>query len=104
MKHILSIDTGAKAIIVSDSRRSCINDNKTFIPMLEETLHEVDVRNVTADKGYDSEVNHKFAHRNAGVNFIIPLRYEVSLDRTTGFYHRKLKRNSPLRSIINEAR
>ena len=37
MKHILSIDTDSQAIIVSESRRSCINDNITFRPMLKKT-------------------------------------------------------------------
>ena len=96
MKHILSADTNVQAIIVSDSRRSCINDNKTFRPILESTCDEVDVNNATADKGYDSEENHRFAHKEMHVNSVIPLRHEVPLDKTTGFYRRKLKRHFPL--------
>ncbi len=45
--------------------------------------------------GYKNKVE-RFAHRNAGANSIIPLRYEVPLNRTTGFYRRKLKMNFPL--------
>jgi len=91
MKHILSADTDGQAIIVSDSRCSCINDNKTFGPILKRTCDEVDVNNVTADKGYDSEENHRFARREMGTNSVIPLRYEVPLNKTTGFYRRRLK-------------
>ncbi len=95
MKHILSIDSDSQAIVVSESRRFCINDNITFRPMLKKTKDIIDVDNATADKGYDSEGNHRFAHREAGANSVIPLRYEVPLRRTTGFYRRKLRRNFP---------
>ena len=95
MKHILSIDTDSQAIIVSESRRSCINDSITFRPMLTKTKDIIDVDNATADKGYDSEENHRFAHKKIGANSVIPLRYEVPLHRTTGFYRRKLRRNFP---------
>ena len=95
MKHILSIDSDSQAIIVSESRRSCINDNITFRPILKKTKDIIDVDNATADKGYDSEENHKFAHKEIGANSVIPLRYEVPLRRTTGFYRRKLRRNFP---------
>ncbi len=95
MKHILSIDSGSQAIIVSDSRRSCINDNITFRPILQKTKDIIDVDNATADKGYDSEENHRFAHKEICANSVIPLRYEVPLRRTTGFYRRKLRRSFP---------
>ena len=95
MKHILSIDSDSQAIIVSESRRSCINDNITFKPILQKTKDIIDIDNATADKGYDSEENHRFAHREIGANSVIPLRYEVPLRRTTGFYRRKLRRNFP---------
>ncbi len=44
---------------------------------------------------YDSEENHRFAHKEICANSVIPLRYEVPLCRTTGFYRRKLRRNFP---------
>lgn len=37
MKHILSIDIDTQAIIVSKSRRSYVNDSKTFKPVLKKT-------------------------------------------------------------------
>lgn len=95
MKHILSIDSDSQAIIISESRRSYINDNITFRPILKKTKAIIDVGNATADKGYDSEENHRFAHKEIGANSVIPLRYEVPLRRTTGFYRRKLRRNFP---------
>ncbi len=53
------------------------------------------LNNATADKGYDSEENHRFAHREIGANSIIPLRWDIPLSRTKGFYRRKLRRNFP---------
>ncbi len=94
-KDILSIDSDSQAIIVSESRRPCINDNITFRPTLKKTKDIIDVDNATDDKGYDSEENHRFAHREVGANSVIPLRYEVPLRQTTGFYRRKLRRNFP---------
>lgn len=58
MKHILSINSDSQAIIVSESRRFCINDNITFRPILKKTKDIIDVNNATADKGYDFEDNH----------------------------------------------
>ncbi len=69
--------------------------NKTFKPILRKTKNIIDVENATADKGYDSEENHRFAHKEIGANSVIPLRYEVPLNRTTGFYRRKPKRSFP---------
>ncbi len=95
IKHILSVDSDLQAIIVSESRRSCINDNITFRPTPKKTKDIIDVDNATADKGYDSEENHRLAHREIGAHSVIPLRYEVPLRRTIGFYRRKLRRNFP---------
>jgi hypothetical protein len=122
MKYILSIDSDSQAIIVSESRRSCINDNITFRPILKKTKDIVDVDNTTADKGYDSEENHRFAHKKIGANSVIPLRYEIPLRRTTGLYlestcpehgrygsaltestHDFVDINTPLRNVIKEA-
>jgi len=95
MKHILSVDTDKQAIIVSDSKRSYVNDNKTFRPTLKKTKDIVDIDNATADKGYDSEENHRFARREIGANSVIPLRWDIPLRRTKGFYRRKLRRSFP---------
>ena len=94
MKHFLSVDTGAQAIIASEDRRSYVNDSAVFKPILEKTDSVVDVMDVVADKGFDSESNHEFAH-GIGADSIIPLRYKTSLSKTTGYYRRRLWRNFP---------
>ncbi len=89
MKHFLSSDTDKQAIIASEDRRSYVNDALIFKPILEKTKAIVDIGDATADKGFDSESNHKFAHK-IGANSIIPLRYRTSLSKTKGHYRRKL--------------
>lgn len=95
MKHIISVDTDRQAIIASESRRSYVHDSKTFCPILQETGNTVGINRVTADRGYDSEKNHRFARKELGAESIIPLKHVVPLSRTTGFYRRKLRRNFP---------
>ena len=94
MKHVLSVDTNKIAVICSEGRRSYVNDTVMFKPILKKTNEIVDVGDATADKGFDSESNHKFAHK-IGVNSVIPLRYKTSLSKTKGFYRRKLRRRFP---------
>lgn len=95
MKHILPINSDSQAIIVSSSKIPCINDDMTFRPILKGTKDIIDIDNATAEDRYRSEENHRFAHKDIGVNLVIPLRYEVPLYRTTGFYSNKVKHNFP---------
>jgi len=94
MKHFLSVDTNRQAIIASYDRRSYVNDTMMFKPILKKTKEVVDIRCAVADKGFDSEGNHKFAHK-IGADSVIPLRYRTSLSKTKGYYRRKLWRNFP---------
>ncbi|MGI0141360.1 MAG: IS5 family transposase [Candidatus Micrarchaeales archaeon] len=94
MKHFLSVDTDKQAIIASENWRSYVNDTVRFKPIAKKTRKLVRIENITADKGSDSESNHKFAHK-IGANSIIPLKYVVPLSRTKGFYRRKLRRHFP---------
>ena len=94
MKHFLSIDTDKQAIITSESWRSYVNDTVRFKPILTETCELVEVNNVTADKGSDSESNHQHAHK-MGANSVIPLKYRTMFHKTKGYYRRKLWRNFP---------
>ena len=94
MKHFLSVDTDRQAIIASDDRRSYVNDTLMFKPMLKKTKEVIDIRYAVADKGFDSESNHKFAHK-IGAYSVIPLRYRTSLSKTKGYYRRKLWCNFP---------
>ena len=95
MKHFLSVDTTEQAIITSESWRSYVHDTKRFKPILKKTRELTKVGDVSADKGFDSELNHKYAREEVGAKSIIPLRYRVSLEKTKGFYRRKLRRYFP---------
>ena len=97
MKHFLSADTTEQAIIASESWRSCVHDTKRFKPILKRTRERTKVGDVSADKGFDSESNHKYAREEVGARSIIPLRYKVSLSKTKGFYRRKLRRYFPMK-------
>ena len=94
MKHFLSVDTDKQAIITSENWRSYVNDNTRFKPILKKTREIIRIKDATADKGFDSESNHKFAHQ-IGANSVIPLRYETSLSKTKGYYRRKLRQYFP---------
>ena len=95
MKHFLSVETTKQAIVTSESWRSYVHDTKRFKPILKKTIERTRVGDVSADKGFDSESNHKYAREEAGAKSIIPLRYRVSLDKTKGFYRKKLRRYFP---------
>ena len=95
IKHFLSADTTEQAIITSESWRSYVHDTKRFKPILKKTRKRTKIRDATADKGFDSEANHKYAREEIGAKSIIPLRYRVSLGKTKGHYRRKLRRYFP---------
>jgi len=94
MKHFLSVDTNRQAIIASYDRRSYVNDTLMFKPIMKKIKEIIDIGYAVADKGFDSESNHKFAHK-IGADSVIPLRYRTSLSKTKGYYRRKLWRNFP---------
>lgn len=74
MKHFLSIDTDNQAIVVSEDWQSYVNDTTRFRPILEKTNGRRKVGDATADKGFDSEENHRFAHEEIGATSVIPPR------------------------------
>ncbi len=67
MKHFLSVNTGNQAIITSESWRSYVNDSTRFNPILKKTTEITKTDNAAADKGFDSEANHEFAHDKLNV-------------------------------------
>ena len=95
MKHFLSVDTDNQAIVVSEDWRSYVNDSARFRPILKKTYERRRVGDATADKGFDSEENHRFAHDEVGANSVIPLRWSVSVSKTKGRYRKRLRRHFP---------
>ena len=106
MKHFLSVETTKQVIITSESWRSYVHDTKRFKPILKNTRKRTKIGDVSADKGFDSESNHKYAREEVGAKSIIPLRYSTSLEKTKGVYRRKLRKYFPMkryhRRSINE--
>jgi len=81
-----------------------VNDALMFKPILKKTKEVVDIGCAVADKGFDSESNHKFAHK-IGADSVIRLRYRTFLSKTKGYYRRRLWHHFPkkrynTRSII----
>ncbi len=97
MKHIVSVDTDKQAVICSIGRKSNVNDNRVFKPIAKKTRGIIKIGNLTADKGFDSEENHRYANEELGANTIIPLRNNVSKYKTQGTYRKKLRRNFPFK-------
>ena len=107
LKHSISVDTTQQAIIAAKDRRSDAHDNVDFKPLVERSKEIVDLMHVVADKGYDSEENHRFVREDIGAKSIIPPKWEkVPISRTKGKYRKKLKKYFPKkryhRRSINE--
>ena len=96
MKHFLSVNTDNQAIVTSESWRSYVNDSTRFNPILKKTTEITEVDNAAADKGFDSEPNHEFAHDELNVNSVIPLRHNLPAYKTVGWYRKRLRRHFPI--------
>lgn len=81
-----------KIILVTKIRKKRRHDCVDFIPMFNKIKH-LDLDYFVADKGYDSEKNHK-AVFEAGKNSLISLKNQkVPIHRTKGRYRKLAKRN-----------
>ncbi len=97
MKHSIAVDTNNPAIIASVTRQVPRHDTIDFKPLVEASSELVEIRNVTADKGYDSEANHEFVREVIGGKSIIPLRPVKSGLNMKGKYRRMLLLHFPIR-------
>lgn len=97
MKHTICVDTDRQLVISSLNmdKKGPGNDAPDFIPVVSACKGIVRLRNVTADKGYDSEANHRFVREAAGGVSIIPIRRPVPVWRTTGKYRKMMRRKFP---------
>ena len=68
-------------------------DADRMVPLLEEALVNVSIRDLYCDAGYDSEPNHRHARQKRGVRSIIPAQAgRPSKNPPTGHYRRMMKR------------
>jgi len=102
MKHSISVDTDNQAIVSAINSISWHHDNVYFEPLARKSKAIVDLNNVTADMGYDSELNHVLVREELGGNSIIPIR-PTSSNRCVhsfkyGRYRKELFNNFPLKT------
>lgn len=96
-KHSIVIDTKSKAIAASSSNRRYESDNKTFIPLMGKAAEVVRIDKVLADRGYDSEKNHRFSREKLHAESIIPARNEgIPVWKTRGTFRKLMKMSFPL--------
>ncbi len=89
LKNSIIVDTKTQAILASHYSLGPKHDNKDFKPLVQRVSKLIDFDVLVADKGYDSESNHKLVRR-LGAETQIPVRdmgYNVR-----GEYRRLMKR------------
>ena len=85
------IDTQTQLITAVKLRKNPAGDNKDFIALVKKSAKIKPIKIVVADKGYDSEKNHRFCHEKIGAECIIPVRKKTSKKhRIKGFYRKKI--------------
>jgi len=94
LKVTYLVNTMTQKVLAVSIRRGPENDNKDFIRSFKwiEKNKSVDIGMVLADKGYDSEANHKYIREVIGAGTIIPARENKSDDyRTRGRYRKEMR-------------
>jgi hypothetical protein len=84
-------DLHNKIILVTKIRKHRRHDCVDF-PLMYNKVKELDFDYLVADKGYDSEKNHKLVFES-GKNSLISMKYNhLPLSKTKGWYRKKAKR------------
>jgi hypothetical protein len=67
-------------------------DADRFVPLLDNTLANVQVESALADAGYDSEANHRYAREQCGIRSFIPATIGRPTEKLpTGHYRRRMR-------------
>jgi len=94
LKLSIGIETDSQYIVSSKLRRGPASDHIDFDLLLKKASSWSNLQTVIADKGYDSEKNHKIARETFNSESIIPPRnQDVPVHRTKGWYRKKMKRD-----------
>ena len=99
LKVTFIVDTDTQSIYVVTVRRGPDSDSKDFIPSYRKIMNipDLDVSEILADKGYDAEANHRFAHDEMGAKSIIPARRNRSPEyKTKGKFRKKMRKDFDL--------
>jgi transposase len=93
VKQTVAVETRKQLIVSVKFRRGPSNDSPDFPWVLEKVRPAgLPVKLVVADKGYDAESSHEYAHEVLGAQAMIPLRNQGVGVRMRGRYRRKLMR------------
>jgi len=91
MKLSISVSTANQCIIAAKTRVGPRNDNIDFPRLAKQSASIAKLTYIVADKGYDSEANHRLV-RQLGSKPMIPLRIHKGC-RTNGSFRRKMLRH-----------
>ena len=92
------VDLGSQVIISQKIRRSPAHDNRDFKPVVKKGKEVLDkakkkIRSVDADKGYDSEENHRMVVEELEAEDRIKVKNkDKPIHKTAGVYRKKAKR------------
>lgn len=93
LKSTISADMNTLLVVSVKHRRGPASDHMDF-PSVVKCAHQAVCASVyVADKGYDSETNHKLVRDGLGAHSIIPPRnQDVPVHRTRGQYRKEMKK------------
>jgi hypothetical protein len=83
-------DTRSHFILAFQAGRGPRPDVDEFRPLITDALKRVRLALMTADAGYDSEPNHRFARDEHGIRTIIPAKHGRPTDKPASGHYRRL--------------
>ncbi len=83
-------DTSCHFILAVGVGRGPRPDVDELVPLLSQALRSMLVECLTADAGYDSEANHRFAREQCGVRTLIPAKHGRPTDKPASGRYRRL--------------
>jgi len=86
----LVCDTSHHFILAFHAGRGPRPDVDEFRPLVADALQRVRLSLMTADAGYDSEPNHKFAREEHGIRTLIPPKHGRPTDKPAAGHYRRL--------------
>jgi len=93
LKLTISVETQSQLITSHKIRRGPANDNRDFPIVARRAAEAVTLGTIVADRGYDSENNHRLVRETLNANTIIPTRnQDIPICRTHGKYRKEMKR------------
>jgi len=105
LKSTISVDLDKQIIVGYKQRRGPANDCLDFPNVVKNTHRAMHASIYIADKGYDSEKNHKLVRDTIGAHLIIPPRnIGVPIHRTKGRYRKEMKKGYDKDAYNNRAK